>query len=97
VNPNYLEKLVDKWLEKSGDQYDQIKLAFKQTFDIYPIATKNPQYDDENQDDQILDIYSKQFPKKNTSFIDACKKVYDLCKEQQHTLSEILIKIAFLN
>ena len=26
---NYLAKLVDKWLEKSNDQYDQIKEVFK--------------------------------------------------------------------
>lgn len=65
---NYLIKLVDKWLDKSNDQYDQIKEVFKQTFIIHPIATLSPKYDDINEEDQILDIYSKTFAEKNPSF-----------------------------
>ena len=74
-NPNYLNELINKWLEKSNDQYDQIKDAFKITFDIFPIATLTPKYDN---DDEILDIYSKTFNFKNPSFKNACDKIYEL-------------------
>lgn len=76
----YLEKLVNKWLEKSNDQHDQIKEAIKQTFIIIPVATFSPRYDDDKYEDQILDIYSKTFANYNPSFIKACELVYESSK-----------------
>jgi hypothetical protein len=80
TDENYLTDLVDKWLEKSNDQYDQIKEVFKATFDIRPIVTLSPKYDDINEEDQILDIYSNTFAEKNPSFIKACEKIHELSK-----------------
>lgn len=77
-NKNYLNELVEKWLEKSNDQYDQIKEAFKITFDIYPIATLTPKFDGDE-----LDIYHKDFISKNPSFTDACIKINELSKDFQ--------------
>ena len=78
TNKNYLTNLIDKWLEKTDDQYDQIKEVFKQTFTIYPIITLSPKYDDINEEYQILDIYSETFAEKNPTFINACEKIYEL-------------------
>lgn len=75
-NKNYLDELVEKWLEKSNDQYDQIKEAFKITFDIYPIATLTPKFDGDE-----LDIYHKDFISKNPSFVDACIIINKLSKD----------------
>ena len=93
-NPNYLNELVDSWLEKSGDQYDRIKDAFKQTFNIIPIATLTPKYDEDNEDEQILDVYSDTFADKNPSFIKAVETVYELCqnKEPSPLLEEYKLK-----
>lgn len=77
---DYLTKLIKKWLTRSDDQFDQIKKAFEQTFNIHPVATLAPRYDDENEEDQILDIHSKTFPGKNPTFIHACEKIFELSK-----------------
>jgi hypothetical protein len=58
ANDNYLTQLIDKWLEKSDDQYDQIKDVIKQTFIICPIVTLPPKYDKVNKQNlnKILEI-----------------------------------------
>ena len=38
----YLDKMVRKWLEKTGDHHDTIKQAFCDSFEIYVIATSPP-------------------------------------------------------
>jgi hypothetical protein len=38
----FLNNMVRRWLEKTGDQYDVIKQAFDDAFDIYVIATSYP-------------------------------------------------------
>jgi len=74
-NSNYLDELINKWLEKTDDQYDQIKEAFKITFDIFPIVTLTPKYDNE---DNEFDIYSETFNFENPSFKNACDKIFEL-------------------
>ncbi len=73
---DYLIKLVNKWLEKSNDQYDQIKEAFANAFNIDIIATKYPTMDD---DDEV-NIHDPNFLNKNKSFMDYCKKLDELTK-----------------
>lgn len=75
---DYLIKLVHKWLEKSNDQYDQIKEAFANAFNIDIIATKYPTMDD---DDEV-NIHDPQFLNKNKSFMEYCKKLDELTKGQ---------------
>ena len=79
-DPEYLDKLVTKWLKCSDDQYDQVKNVFKQTFDIHPIATFRPNFDKDNED-EVLNIYSESFSELNPSFINACKDVFALCNK----------------
>ena len=79
-NSNYLNELINKWLEKSNDQYDQIKEAFKITFDIFPIVTLTPKYDNE---DCEFDIYSKTFNFQNPSFRSACDKIFELSQNSE--------------
>lgn len=75
-NKNYLDELVKKWLEKTNDQYDKIKDAFKITFDIYPIITLTPKYEGDE-----IDINDKNFMLLNPTFVDACIKINYLSKE----------------
>ena len=75
-NKNYLDNLVSKWLEKSDDQYDKIKEAFKITFDIYPIITLTPKFDGDE-----LDIYDEDFIINNPTFTDICIKIDELSKD----------------
>lgn len=78
ADPEYLHKLVDKWLEKSNDQYDQIKEAFRNTFDIEVIATKYPTMND---DDEV-NIHDDDFLNKNPTFLNYCKKLDELSKNK---------------
>ena len=73
-DPYYLKKLVDKWLEKSNDQYDQIKEAFRNTFEIDVIATHHPIM---NEDGEV-DIHDKDFFDKNKTFLNYCIKLQEL-------------------
>ena len=73
-DPHYLKKLVDKWLEKSNDQYDQIKEAFRNTFEIDVIATHHPIM---NEDGEV-DIHDKDFFEKNKTFLNYCIKLQEL-------------------
>lgn len=76
-NPNYLNELVEKWLEKSNDQYDQIKEAFQNTFNINVIATYHPIIND----DGDVDIHSDDFLDENPTFRKFCETVYELSKD----------------
>jgi len=78
-NPTYLNELIDKWLEKSNDQYDQIKEAFKNTFDIHIIATLYPTM---NEDGEV-DIMYENFLKDNPSFEKYCEKIYELSYDKK--------------
>jgi hypothetical protein len=74
-DPDYLKKYVEKWLVQSNDQYDQIKQAFKNTFEIEVIATKYPTMNDDGE----VEIHDKNFLKNNPTFEDYCKKLDKLC------------------
>lgn len=74
--PDYLKKYVEKWLEKSNDQYDQIKEAFINTFEIDIIATKYPTM---NEDDEV-NIHDSNFLNNNKTFANYCKKIDELSK-----------------
>lgn len=78
LDPNYLKKLVDKWLEKSNDQYDQIKEAFRNTFNIDVVATKYPTMDEHDE----VNIHDPDFLSQNKSFQDYCVKLDELSKGQ---------------
>jgi len=73
---DYLIKLVNKWLEKSNDQYDQIKEAFRNAFNIDIIATKYPTMDENDE----VNIHDANFLTNNKSFFDYCKKLDELTK-----------------
>jgi hypothetical protein len=74
-DPLYLKKYVDKWLEKSNDQYDQIKEAFRNTFIIDVIATKYPTMDEDGE----VDIHDSEFFVNNPTFLNYCNKLDELC------------------
>lgn len=70
-DPKFLEKIIDKWLTPTNDQYDQIKQAFKNTFEIKACATKHPQLNDNDE----VDIYSKNFFTVHPDFLEFCKSI----------------------
>ena len=74
-DPEYLNKLVDKWLMTTNDQYQQIKTTFREIFDIYPIVTKYPTLD-HNDNVDISDI--NLFFRENPTFGFLCNKIYEL-------------------
>ena len=74
-DPNYLNKLIENWLEPSGDQYDNIKNAFKQIFNIQIITTSRPAVLTEN--GEFL-TNEPDFFKENPSFLTICEKIYEL-------------------
>ena len=76
-NPKYLDELVEKWLSKSGDQYDQIKQAFSDTFDIKVVATTHPHLNE----DGDVDIHDKNFMINNPSFLTFCQTLEALSKD----------------
>lgn len=84
---DYLNKMVDKWLKKTGDQYDVIKQAFQDAFEIHMVATSYPvntgecpsYYDDMMSDDTPdMNIYDTDFSKLNPSFVKACETIHKL-------------------
>ena len=68
-DPHYLKNCVKKWMEKSGDQYDQIKDAFEMAFDIDIVYTEYPKFPPRK---STLDIYHTDFEIDNPSFVNAC-------------------------
>lgn len=78
-DPTHLNKLVEKWLKKSGDQYDQIKEAFKHTFEIHVIATQHPTLTE----DGDVDIHDDKFLENNKSFLTYCQKIFELSKNKK--------------
>lgn len=80
-DPNYLDKYVDKWLEKSGDQYDYIKDAFSAAFDIKIVVTNYPEFTDRRK--RILDIHDANFESDNPTIIEACNQILEFAENKQ--------------
>ncbi len=88
----FLNKIVNRWLEKSGDQYDVIKQAFRDAFEIYAIATQYPVDTNSNHsldNDALMDIYDDKFPILNPSFVAACETI---CALSDQTVTSELMK-----
>jgi hypothetical protein len=79
LNGDYLQGLVSTWLKKSHDQYDQIKEAFANCFDIKITATLHPVGIN---DDGEIDIHDPQFLQQNPSWNDFCSLIWSLSKDQ---------------
>lgn len=86
-NPDYLKEMVDEWLEKSGDQYDQIKEAFKMAFNINIVYTEHPVFPPRK---STLAIYDRSFDDENKSFIEACKQIIDYAMEKEIVPNRLL-------
>jgi len=77
-DPKFLDHMVERWLRKTGDQYDAIKQAFIDAFEIHVIATSYPVDPDPDRDADSLNIYSEKFSAMNPSFVTACEKIHRL-------------------
>ena len=77
--PNYLNDYVAKWLEKSGDQYDKIKEAFLNTFEIKVFATAYPTLDENYE----VNVHSETFFSENPTFLKFCEFLYSLSKDKK--------------
>lgn len=87
-DPDYLKKNVNKWLEKSGDQYDQIKEAFNMAFDIDIVYTEYPMFPPRK---SSLDLYDKCFEKNNPSFYEACTYIMKLASSRNLKENKLLM------
>lgn len=75
---NYLDEYVEKWLQKTNDQYAEIKDAIKKAFDIKIIATAYPK----TKNDEV-DINDPNFLCDNPSFLNACETIKQLSQNQK--------------
>jgi hypothetical protein len=80
-DPKFLDHMVERWLRKTGDQYDAIKQAFVDAFEIHVIATSYPVDPDPDQDSDSLNIYSEKFSAMNPSFVAACQHIHRLSEK----------------
>jgi len=79
TNPNYLEDYVNKWLQKSNDQYDKIKEAFQMAFTIKIMATAPPKMNEHYE----FDIHNVNFLQENPTFKSACETIEYLSKNNK--------------
>jgi len=69
-NKNYLNELIEEWLKEEGDQFDLVKQAFKNTFDVIPVATKYPTLTEDEEGNEYVNIYDDNFLETNPTFND---------------------------
>ncbi|VBB18133.1 putative hydrolase [Yasminevirus sp. GU-2018] len=86
-NSEYLNEYVKRWLEKSGDQYDQIKEAFSMAFNIDIVYTEYPKFPPKK---SALDLYHKDFEKDNPSFLEACTYIMKIAQSRGTKKNKLL-------
>lgn len=76
-NENYLNEIINEWLQPNDDQYDKLKEAFRDNFTIQIGYTFNPT---NQQNKGRININSPNFLKENDSFANLCKNIWDIAK-----------------